>query len=155
MQNTEVVSQSLSHLDFQVRDRFRELHPPPKVLIVEDDEVVLEALCRQVRRYDPSLTVFSATSTAEAQKMIHDFAPDLLITDYYLDHENTAVDLIRLAEKGKKPVSDALVISTGAPLPALFAAEREGLKIKFVKKPVDRFLLYRFLQFDLDRGYYL
>lgn len=156
VENMEVSNDFLNYQDFQFRQRSKEPRTvPPKILIVEDDEVALEALCRQIRRYDPSIDVFPAKSTSEAQEIIRQNPPDLIIADYYLDKDNTAVDLLRMAEKGKKPVSDTLVISTGAPLPALFAAEREGLRIKFVKKPVDRFLLYRFLQFDLDRGYYL
>lgn len=145
----------LDYQDFQSRERTLDPLPAPRVLVVEDDEVALEALCRQVRRYDPSLDIIPAKSLNEALRIIENRPPDLLITDYYLDHNTTAVDLLRMAEKASKPIADSLVISTGAPLPALFAAEREGLRIKFVKKPVDRFLLYRFLQFDLDRGYYL
>lgn len=127
----------------------------PSVMIVEDDQIALEALSRQIRRYDPSYNVMVAHSLSEALQMIREKAPDLLISDYYLENDNTALDLLRFAETTRQPVPEALVVSTGAPLPALFAAEREGLCIKFVKKPVDRFLLYRFLQFDLDRGYYL
>ncbi|MBX3039374.1 MAG: response regulator [Bdellovibrionaceae bacterium] len=155
MENMEMNSDFLDYQDFHFRQRAKDSHPAPKIMIVEDDEVALEALCRQIRRYDPAIEVIPAQSMSEAQQLMKQTPPDLLITDYYLDSDSTAVDLLRLAEKSKKPVSDVLVISTGAPLPALFAAEREGLRIKFVKKPVDRFLLYRFLQFDLDRGYYL
>lgn len=129
--------------------------PPPKVLIVEDDEIARESLVRQILKFDPSLLVLTAASAEEASKIMAAHPPDLLIADYYLEGDMTAVELLREAENARRPVADALVISTGAPLPALFAAEREGLRIKFVKKPVDRFLLYRFLQFDLDRGYYL
>lgn len=139
--------------------RFRHQEPKvlqsPRVLVVEDDEVARELLVRQIRRFDPSLLVLTAANTDEAAQIMASHPPDLLIADYYLEGDQTAVDLLRAAEKNSRPVTDALVISTGAPLPALFAAEREGLRIKFVKKPVDRFLLYRFLQFDLDRGYYL
>ncbi|MBX2988660.1 MAG: response regulator [Bdellovibrionaceae bacterium] len=145
----------LDYQDFHFRQRSLDPIPAPRVLVVEDDEVALEALSRQIRRYDPSLEVIAAKSMSEALQIMQTHPPDLLITDYYLDSDSTAVDLLRMAEKANKPLADILVVSTGAPLPALFAAEREGLRIKFVKKPVDRFLLYRFLQFDLDRGYYL
>lgn len=153
--NVELGPEFLETQDFHFRAKSLDPSPPPRVLVVEDDEVALEALTRQIRRYDPSLEIIPAKSMSEALRIIEQRPPDLLITDYYLDSDSTAVDLIRLAEKCPKPLSDTLVISTGAPLPALFAAEREGLRIKFVKKPVDRFLLYRFLQMDLDRGYYL
>lgn len=145
----------LEYQDWHFRQREVEPIPSPKVLIVEDDEVARESLVRQIRRYDPSLLVFTASNMEQAARLMQVHPPDLLIADFYLEGDSTAVDLLRVAEHASKPVADALVISTGAPLPALFAAEREGLRIKFVKKPVDRFLLYRFLQFDLDRGYYL
>lgn len=153
-----VSQQNPEFLDYQNwHFRLRDVAPTPapKVLIVEDDEVAREALVRQIRRYDPSLLVFTAANMEQASRLITMHPPDLLITDFYLEGDSTAVDLLRVAEQASKPIADSLVISTGAPLPALFAAEREGLRIKFVKKPVDRFLLYRFLQFDLDRGYYL
>lgn len=153
--NTETHAETREQQDLSLRQRELRAASAPRVLIVEDDEVARELLVRQIRRFDPSLMVLTASNTDEAAQIMASHPPDLLIADYYLEGDQTAVDLLRAAEKGSRPVTDALVISTGAPLPALFAAEREGLRIKFVKKPVDRFLLYRFLQFDLDRGYYL
>lgn len=155
MTNMEPQTNLLDARDQSFHGSETSLVPPPRVLIVEDDEIARESLVRQIHRFDPSLLVLTAATADQAARLMAAHPPDLLICDYYLDGDTTAVDLLRTAKKGPRPVADALVISTGAPLPALFAAEREGLGIKFVKKPVDRFLLYRFLQFDLDRGYYL
>lgn len=129
--------------------------PPPKVLIVEDDELMRTALIRLIERSPTDFECVGVGSWEAACKEIQHSVPDLLITDFYLDEGRTAVDLLRRTASGPLLATDCLVISGGTPLPSLFAAEREGLRIKFMKKPVDRGLLERFLQFDLDPGYYL
>lgn len=152
------VEQNAEFLEYQDwHQTLRNIKPSKtlRVLVVEDDEVAREAILKQITKFDPQLLVETASSVDEATERMWQNPPDLLIADFYLDGSNTAVELLRDAEKCPKRISDVMVVSAGIPLPALFAAEREGLQIKFVKKPIDRFLLYRFLQFDLDRGYYL
>lgn len=142
----------------KLEDQFRVLDldpvPTPSVLIVEDDGVMLRNLQHLIARFDPWIPCSTAKSFEEAKALIEAELPDLLITDFYLNDDKTALDLIRWAD-GAYPLLDILVVSSGTPLPKLIAAEAEGLCIKFLKKPVDKSKLYRFLQFDLERGYYL
>lgn len=151
------VQPEFSHYDPWAVGQAKKLDPtpPPKVLIVEDDELMRTALVRLIERSPIEFECVGVGSWEDACREIERSTPDLLITDFYLEDGHTALDLLKRASRGPLLTTDCLVISGGTPLPSLFAAEREGLRIKFMKKPVDRALLERFLQFDLDPGYYL
>ena len=74
----------------------------PRILMVEDEEQVMNANCRMLRRrgYD----VRTAQTSAEAYQQIEDELPDLLILDIMLPDENGLDICRRFREKSLRPV---------------------------------------------------
>ncbi|QWF70065.1 response regulator [Methylomonas paludis] len=69
------------------------------VFIVDDDEDVLAALAQQLSSYGCLVQTATNKSTAFNQLIDNIRAPDLVITDYYLSHQETAEDIIFQANK--------------------------------------------------------
>lgn len=74
----------------------------PRILMVEDEEQVMNANCRMLRRrgYD----VRTAQTAAEAYQQIEDELPDLLILDIMLPDGNGLDICRRFREKSLRPV---------------------------------------------------
>lgn len=70
----------------------------PRVLVIEDDELVAEAMMRSIER--AGMTVQCASSGAEAMGASTDFSPDVVLVDLELPDSN-GVDLISwFADRG-------------------------------------------------------
>ncbi|MBM3219935.1 MAG: response regulator [Candidatus Rokubacteria bacterium] len=80
-----------------------------RVLIVDDDDVVLEVFADMVAALGADVT--TATSVAEARPMLTTFRPTLVITDVYMPGEN---GLVMRAEVRHWNPSVPVVALTGA-----------------------------------------
>ena len=80
-----------------------------RVLIVDDDHVVLEVFADMVASLGAEVT--TATSVAEARLMLAEFAPTLVVTDVYMPGEN---GLVMRAEVRNWRATTPVVALTGA-----------------------------------------
>jgi CheY-like chemotaxis protein len=80
-----------------------------RVLIVDDDEVVLEVFADMVASL--GATVATAISVADARPLLETFAPTLVITDVYMPGEN---GLVMRAEVRQWKPGTPVVALTGA-----------------------------------------
>lgn len=80
-----------------------------RVLIVDDDDVVLEVFADMVAALGADVT--TATSVAEARPMLTTFRPTLVITDVYMPGEN---GLVMRAEVRQWNPAVPVVALTGA-----------------------------------------
>ena len=63
----------------------RQLH----ALVVDDEPHCRDFLCRQIERLCPSLNILqTATSAREAERLIHELAPDVVFTDIHMPHRS-------------------------------------------------------------------
>ena len=80
-----------------------------RVLLVDDDDVVLEVFADMVASLGAEVT--TATSVAEARPLLRSFAPTLVITDVYMPEEN---GLVLRAEVREWDPTVPVVALTGA-----------------------------------------
>ncbi len=80
-----------------------------KILIVEDDVNTLNALQKYFQR--KNYRVVGANSAIEAIKIIDNFTPELLITDWKLDDDIDGVDLVKIITT--KNISVYIIFITG------------------------------------------
>ena len=63
----------------------RQLH----TLVVDDEPHCRDFLCRQIERLCPSLNILqTATSAREAERLIHELAPDVVFMDIHMPHRS-------------------------------------------------------------------
>ena len=63
----------------------RQLH----ALVVDDEPHCRDFLCRQIERLCPSLNILqTATSAREAERLIHELAPDVVFMDIHMPHRS-------------------------------------------------------------------
>ncbi|MGB2470409.1 MAG: LytR/AlgR family response regulator transcription factor, partial [Flavobacteriales bacterium] len=68
----------------------RQLH----ALVVDDEPHCRDFLCRQIERLCPSLNILqTATSAREAERLIHELAPDVVFMDIHMPH-TSGLDLM-------------------------------------------------------------
>lgn len=106
-----------------------------RVLIVEDDESVANAMRRMLARWGADVQLASTHESAVAKATTDDEAPDLIISDYRLPGNRTGVDtLAEIDHRLNRSVPG--IIITGQVMPAdLKSAEEAGYPV--LSKPVD------------------
>ena len=63
----------------------RQLH----ALVVDDEPHCRDFLCRQIERLCPSLNILQTASSArEAERLIHELAPDVVFMDIHMPHRS-------------------------------------------------------------------
>ena len=63
----------------------RQLH----AIVVDDEPHCRDFLCRQIERLCPSLNILqTATSAREAERLIHELAPDVVFMDIHMPHRS-------------------------------------------------------------------
>lgn len=80
-----------------------------KILIVEDDKNILNALQKYFQRKE--YKVVGADNVVEAIKIFEKFTPELLITDWKLKDDFDGVDLVRMIRNEKNDM--AVIFITG------------------------------------------
>ena len=122
-------------------------NPSARVLVVDDDEVVLRCLVRILARR--GLVVREARGFAEAVEALRAEEPDLLVTDVNLG-DGDGLDLLRNAtERGRE--IPALVISGGLD-PEAARVALSGYPATFLAKPFDVAAFGAAAAAALDRG---
>lgn len=74
-----------------------------RILVVEDEPLMANAMCRQLWRKDGSRIISSALSVAAAKEMLSDRDWHLVITDWSLG-DGTGAEVIAAAEAAGLPV---------------------------------------------------
>ncbi|MCK4660243.1 MAG: response regulator [Phycisphaerae bacterium] len=105
--------------------------PRPRVLIVDDEENILAALRRLLRREPYEL--ISATSAQEALRMMQSEPAQLVITDYRMPGM-TGTELLHEIQR-HWPETIRIVLSGYSEVKAIISAINEGAVYKFFAKP--------------------
>ncbi len=105
-----------------------------KVLLVENDQAVLEAMRALLERW--RCEVRAATSTGEAIEALSDaaFSPDIIIADQHLDHGDLGSTTIGQAREALKRAVPALIITADASEVLARTARASGIEL--MRKPV-------------------
>lgn len=102
-----------------------------RVMLVDDEAGVLAALKRLLRREPYEIT--TASSAAEALRMIEAGPPDLIISDQRMPG-STGLDLLR-SVRARWPGTIRIILSGYAEVASIIAAVNEGAIYKFLTKP--------------------
>jgi two-component system CheB/CheR fusion protein len=103
------------------------------ILLVDDDPGVLGAT-NLLLSLEPGFEVMTATSPPEAYSVLERLTPDLIITDFHLDHPDSGVDIIRAARtRGGRSIP--AILATGDTGSSMGRLNIENLHL--ISKPVD------------------
>ena len=106
---------------------------PARILIVDDDPALLEALPETVRLRIPGAIVETAVSAAEALTSIVGIDHDVIVTDLVMPGM-TGIELIRKMRE-VRPWTP-MILMTGNPNPQGYALRTQSYG--FIQKPIDR-----------------
>ncbi len=105
-----------------------------KILIIDDEEEILQALSRLLR--NPGYELHCAHSPAEALALAEQYGVDLVLCDYMLDKAMNGVELLTRLVKDRRDVITILMTGYVDIKIALEAINTLGV-YKFVLKPWD------------------
>lgn len=108
------------------------IRAPRKLLLVEDDRVLLDRLATSLRRRGHE--VATASDMAETARILETFSPDHALVDLRLGRES-GLDAVRFLKR-RVPSVRVLVISGYGSIPAAVDAMRLGA-VDFLSKPAD------------------
>jgi CheY-like chemotaxis protein len=119
----------------------------PRLLIVDDETLILNALKRLFRRN--GFEVETANGGEEALAKLDAFAPDVVISDFRMPGMNGAELLGRV--KRQRPAALRVVLSGFADLESVVTSVNEGEICRFISKPWDDAQLVKHIQQLLDQ----
>ncbi|MEJ2543128.1 MAG: response regulator [Calditrichaceae bacterium] len=102
----------------------------PKILIVDDERSVRQAICFELE--DAGYEVINASSYQEAMDLYHMSGADLVITDLFLESGN-GIDLLEKIKKEKEEIP--YIIITAFPDSELGEHAKLMCKDRFYSKP--------------------
>lgn len=108
-----------------------------KLLLVDDEENILSALYRTLRK--EGYTIERANSAEEALDMLSDFKPDVIVSDQRMPNM-TGVEMFRRI-KTLHPDAIRIILSGYTELDSVTSAINDGAVWKFLTKPWDEELL--------------
>lgn len=106
---------------------------PVRILIVDDDPALLEALPETVRLRIPGTRVDTAISSAEALAAVAAIDPDVIVTDLVMPGM-TGIALIRKMREARPWTP--MILMSGNPNPQGYALQTRAYG--FIQKPIDR-----------------
>jgi PAS domain S-box-containing protein len=80
------------------------------ILLIDDDAYVLEAT-QMLLSTQNGFNIKTATSPPEAYESLNQVIPDLIITDFHLNHAETGIDIIRTIRKNTGEMIPVILIS--------------------------------------------
>jgi CheY-like chemotaxis protein len=112
----------------------------PRVLVVDDDPLILETLCETLQL--AGYNVLSAANAAAALPLIkHEGNIDLLLTDFSMPGLN-GVGLIREAQRHRPELSAILVTGYAGDLEGLSSEKTANTRFVLLRKPVSSHELF-------------
>lgn len=103
-----------------------------KILLVDDDENILHALKRQLKKM-PDLEVTTSSDPIAALELVQETAFDIILSDYRMP-EMDGVDFLFLT-KSYRPDAMRLILSGQADYLGLFGAINKAEVYRFITKP--------------------
>lgn len=103
------------------------------ILLVDDDPDVLDA-SEMLLSTEPGFKIVCASSPPEAYSQMHKQIPDLIITDFHLNHQESGMDIISKAKTKNDDQIPAILVS-GDTSPEMDSFSRENIKV--MTKPLD------------------
>jgi DNA-binding NtrC family response regulator len=111
---------------------------PTRLLLVDDDEALLRAFERTLRKV---YEIRTARSGLEALRVLAEWEPEVLVTDFSMPGIS-GVDLL-FQVKRLHPLIARVMLTAYADLPEVVALEQGGLAFAVLRKPWDRSDLQR------------
>lgn len=108
-----------------------ETRSPKRVLLVEDDEIALRAVTRQLER--GGYQVVTATGVARAREQLETSAPDVVVSDVLLP-DGSGLDVLDAARRREPPVP-VLLITGSADASTVATAFAAGVS-RYLRKPL-------------------
>ncbi|MFM6848788.1 MAG: response regulator [Terrabacter sp.] len=103
-----------------------------EVLVVDDDYHVAHAHALAIARVEGFHSVGEAHTGAEAERLVHDAEPDLILLDMYLP-DFSGLDLVRRLAATGRPVPDFLLVTAARDLESVRTAMQLGAFYYLVK----------------------
>ena len=103
------------------------------LLLIDDDPAVLDA-SRMLLSLEEGFEIITAASPPEAYAKLDTFIPDLIITDFHLNHKESGLDIIRSIRQRLKRTIPAIIV-TGDTSKMIDKLELADLEI--MTKPID------------------
>jgi two-component system CheB/CheR fusion protein len=104
-----------------------------KILLIDDDPAVLDAT-QMLLSLLPGINIVTAASSAQAYAALAEGTPDLIVSDFHLNQQESGLDIIINARARSGKTIPALIIS-GDTGPAM--DEIKLVKLQRINKPVD------------------
>jgi PAS domain S-box-containing protein len=103
------------------------------ILLIDDDSSVLEA-SQMLLKLEGGFEITTATSPPEAYAVLEELKPDLIISDFHLSHQDTGLDIVRVARDRAGRTIPAILVSgdTGASMAKIHIEN-----IRFFSKPLN------------------
>lgn len=115
-----------------------------KVLIIDNDALLLSALHKQLKTWDCEVTAVTGRQDLDTNLANNTFSPDFIIADYHLDNNENGVNMVRefLQQKGWKI---PCIICSADPSEQL-REHCSSAGFSFIKKPVKALGLKRLIK---------
>jgi len=82
-----------------------------RILLVENDEPVLNAMCDLLKRWHCDTRVAKNLNEATGQLKASDWTPDVIVADQHLDHGDLGTETIAMARETTRQVVPAIIIT--------------------------------------------
>jgi len=99
-----------------------ETNKTSKILIVDDEESITELLLRFLRGYE----VKTSNNPTEVPRLLTDFAPDLIITDFRMPGKTGLEMMEEINSNRTPPIGFYITTGTSFQLPSIFPAGHQG-----------------------------
>lgn len=114
------------------------------VVIIEDDDQIRLGLEQLLNSWNCLVTSFSTSSDCLNYLAISDTTPDLILSDFRLENNETGLELIKRIRKDKNHDIPAIIITGDTAPERLKEAQKSGFMI--IHKPVKAAVLRRIMQ---------
>jgi len=128
---------------------FIEVTATARVLVIDDDDLVRKALSNLMKHW--GYEVMTASSGAEALSQLHTsgYVPDLIVSDYHLQTQQTGLDVIHAVQVQLDKVIPCVLI-TGDTTSESFE-QLQACGYKWLRKPVKPAYLRKIMSYYLRR----
>ena len=103
------------------------------ILLIDDDPAVLDA-SQMLLSLEEGFEILTASSPPEAYEILNKLTPNLIISDFHLNHKDTGINIIHKAKTADGQQIPAILVS-GDTSPEM--ENISGENIVLMKKPVD------------------
>jgi len=128
---------------------FAEIMTTARVLVIDDDDLVRKALSNLMKHWGYEVMTASSGAEALSQLDISSYIPDIIVSDYHLQTEQTGLDVIHAVQVQLNQVIPCVLI-TGDTTAESFE-QLQACGYKWLRKPVKPAYLRKIMSYYLHR----